>query len=129
LEEALASYEAALEYERRRPNYHTHAYVDFVHLVVEAAIESKYAAALTILDVHTDLAVFPIDVYRANGLRAQLLDRLGKTQEARGAARTAIEAAARTQSGFSYHQTLGLVQTVDSEFHRRVSALAADTNS
>jgi hypothetical protein len=68
--------------------------------------------------------MFPVDRYRANGARALLLQEFGQLDEARIAAGLAIAAARETQSGFRYHQHLGLVRDTDDTFAERIAALA-----
>jgi len=121
---ALSSYEDALERESQLPSYKTRAHLDFVRLVVEASIESKYARALEVLDTHRDRLMFPIDRYQADGARALLLHHFGRKQEAQAAAASAMAAAQETKSGFRYHQKLGLVRALDDNFAARVAALA-----
>lgn len=122
---ALASYEAALERERQRPSLKTQAYLDFPCLVIEAKIEPMYARALDVLTANQDRPMFPVDRFRAHGARALLLHHFDRKEEARADATLALAAAQETQSGFRYHQNLGLVRSANDEFATRVAALAA----
>jgi tetratricopeptide (TPR) repeat protein len=121
---ALSSYEAALDRECQLPSYKTQAYLDYACLVVECSMVSLYGRALEILEVHRDRPRFPIERYRAFGARALILSHLGREREARAAAESATTAAQETQSGFRYHQKLGLVQGPNDDFAKRVAALA-----
>lgn len=123
VEGAFLSYEAALEREGLMPNLLTDAYLEFSCLVVEERVVLMYARALEVLETHRDRPVFPIDLYRAFGARAIILDYLGRKQEAGTAARKAIEASKATQSGFRFHQLLGLVRKTEDDFGKRVAAL------
>jgi tetratricopeptide (TPR) repeat protein len=124
MEGAIASYEAALEREGVYPSLKTQAYLDFVCLVVNRQIEPLYYRALEVLDSHSDRPIFSSDRYRANGACAILLRHFGQTREAREAANLAMAAARETQSGFRYHQKVGLVKHIDDAFGNRVAALA-----
>ncbi|BBE34826.1 hypothetical protein [Sphingosinicella microcystinivorans] len=121
---AFASYEAALERERRRPNSTTQAYLDFPCLVLETKRVSLYARALEVLNTHSDRSVFPIDRFRLHGAQALLLHHFDRKDEARAEAELAMAAAQETKSGFRHHPNLGLVQSADDEFSIQVAALA-----
>ncbi len=125
VEGALSSYEAALVQEDLRPSVKTQAYLEFACLVVETPVAPLYRRALEILESHCDRPMFPVDRYRANGARALLLQHFGHIQEARDAANAAMAAARETQSGFPYHQNLGLVKGTEDAFAKRVAELAA----
>lgn len=123
-EGALASLEAALEREQAYPNLKTQAYLDFACLIEDARLERMYARGVEVLDANNASPMFPVDRYRANGARALLFQALGRGEEARAAARAALAAAGDVQSGFRYHQKLGLVKDADDDFGKRVAALA-----
>ena len=124
VEGALASYESALQREQQHPNLKTQAYLDFACLVADARLERMYARGVEVLDAHHTRPMFPVDRYRASGARALLLHALGHEEEARAAAVIAVAAANEVQSGFRYHQQLGLVKDADDDFGKRVAALA-----
>lgn len=124
LDGAISAYEAALERERLYPSLKTQAYLDFVCLVANRQIKPLYSRALDVLDSHKDRPIFPIDRYRANGARAILLQHFGLTREAREAANLAMAATRETQSGFRYHQKVGIVKHTDDAFGNRVARLA-----
>jgi tetratricopeptide (TPR) repeat protein len=124
VEGAVTSYEAALERERVYPSLKTQAYLDFACLVVEARILHFYSRALEVLESHRDRPMFPVDRCRANGARALLLQHSGRTREARDAANLAMAAASETQSGFRYHQQLGLVNDTENALAKQIAALA-----
>jgi len=122
---ALSSYEAALERERQFPSLETQAYLDFPCLVVEAEIVPMYARALDTLQAYQDRPMFPVERYRAHGARALLLHHFGRKQEAKAEAALAMAATHEAQSGFRYHQHIGLVRGTNDGFAKRVAALAA----
>jgi tetratricopeptide (TPR) repeat protein len=123
-EEALLSYEAALERQRQHPLVGSNALLGYVGLIVEAKIDRMFDRALKLLDEHGNTWVFPVERYRANGARALLLDHFGRHKEAQVAATSAMTAAAETESGFQYHQDVGLVPASEDTFRIRVTALA-----
>jgi tetratricopeptide (TPR) repeat protein len=120
---ALFSYEEALMREREFPNLKTHAYLDYACLVTNTRATRLYVQAMEVLDAHRERLMFPVDRYRANGARAILLQELGMTDEARSFANQAMAAAREVESGFRYHQHLGLVKGTGDEFGRRIAAL------
>jgi len=124
LEGALQAYEAAIEREKSHPNLITQAYLDFACLIADTNFDSLYYRALEVLDTHRTRPMFPVDRYRASGARALLLHSLGLEEEARSDATLAMTAASEIESGFRYHQQLGLVKDVDDDFGRRVAILA-----
>lgn len=121
---ALISYEAALECERKNPNYRTQASLDYVCLIVNAYYECKYQRAFELLSSGHMSTSFPVERYRANGAMALLLYAFGREEDAKAAAVSALAAADEVQSGFRHHQQLGLVTDLEDEFGQRVQALA-----
>ncbi len=126
LDGAVAAYEAALELERGRRSTRTQVYLDYPALVVSRRLDHLIARALQILQEHNDRPVFPVERFRAAGLRAVLLERSGQSGAARVFAKLAMDAAAETQSGFRYHQGLGLVSAAERDLVEHVAQLLAD---
>jgi len=62
--------------------------------------------------------------YRAAGAAAFLAESLGHLDDARAFATQALSAAARIESPFRYHRTLGLVDASDEDVQRRLWHLA-----
>jgi tetratricopeptide (TPR) repeat protein len=124
IDAALSAYDEALERERQFPNYKTHAYLNFVLLVLDARKLDLYPKALEVLDEFRDRPLFPVDRYKAHGARALILQELGRAAEARSSGTLALAAAAESRSGFRYHQNLGLVGTIEDEFGARIAAVA-----
>jgi len=124
LDAALNSYEAALERERVYPQLQTRAYLDFPLLIVMRQLSELYSRAMEILDATQSRLMFPIDRYHAHGIRALILDEWGKREEAKNNAALALAAASETQSGFRYHQGVGLVPTASNDLAYRLEAIA-----
>jgi tetratricopeptide (TPR) repeat protein len=127
LEEAVSSYEAALQREREFPNLRTSASTDFACLVVNERLTPLYARALEVLDERPEEPLLPLERYRKNGARALLLLNLGQDDEAARFAAVAVEAAREAHSGLRYHPDLGLVADTNDEFGKRVAALARES--
>ena len=123
--EALASYEAALEVEERRPSYLTRAYLDYPFLVATQGITTLYERALGLLERNRGRLTFPVDYFQWNASHALILSAVGMAKEARFYARSAIEAAEKDHSGFYHHANLGLVSDSYSQIPRRMAELAA----
>ena len=121
---ALESFEAALSQERLRPNLLTYAYLDLPYLIATQRLSKRYAQALEILDAGQNRLTFPVDRYLWNGARALILQDQARLSEARLHAQIALEAASETQSGFRYHQQLGLVGNADDQFGDRLNVIA-----
>jgi tetratricopeptide (TPR) repeat protein len=124
LDAAIASYEAALERERVYPQLQTQAHLNFPLLIVMRRLPELYSRALAILDATQSRLMFPIDRYLAHGTRALILDEWGNREEARESAALALAAASETQSGFRYHQDIGLVPTANDDLASRLEAIA-----
>lgn len=122
---AIGSYEDALERERLDPHLLTYAYLDLPLLIVKLRLSHLYSRALQILDTHLSRVMFPMDRYVANGARALILQEQGDETGAGLCAERALAAASEVQSGFRYHQDVGLVGDIDDDFGRRLQTLVA----
>ena len=107
--EAIVAYRAALSRELEFPNLLTQAYIDLPYLVAEQCVEPEYARALEVLDKHKTRLMFWLDHFKWNAAKAFILQALGKSTEAQAFASAALSAAAKEESGFQWHQTVGLV--------------------
>jgi tetratricopeptide (TPR) repeat protein len=123
LDAAVASYEAALERERTYPKSQTEAYLKYSLLIVTRRLSALYSRAMEVLDEKQSSLMFPVDRYRAHGIRALILDEWGKGDEAKRIAALALAAASETQSGFRHHQHVGLVPTTADDFAHRLEAI------
>ena len=125
---AITSFESALAREKAYPYLFTYAYLEFPCLIAIQCLADRYAQVLEVLDANESRLAFPRDRYLWSGSRALILHALGKVPEARTCAQAALAAASETQSGFRYHQQVGLVQTADDEFGDRLNAIARPPN-
>ena len=124
VEPALTAFENALEAERKFPNFKTHAYLDFVVLIAMAQLKDRYEAALRILEENAVGQIFAVAQFEARGAQALILADMGRRQEGRKAAVAALEVAAKTHSGLRYHPQVGLVESIDTPFGRRIAQVA-----
>jgi tetratricopeptide (TPR) repeat protein len=120
MEEAIASYEAALAREAARPTARTDVSVAYPYLVATRGLRPHFARALEVLKAHSDDVAFPVNRFRWHAARALILAEVGSAEEARSAAKLALEAAAEPKSEFRYHQKLGLVSDKHSDVIRRL---------
>jgi tetratricopeptide (TPR) repeat protein len=120
---ALASYEQALAARRSFPQVSDDAYLGYVELVLALKRVRLYPAAQQILD-EFPVGPFPIQIFRDAGLRALLAAARGEIIDARKWARTALEAAERSESPFRYHRRLCLVRDTDPLTMQQLKELA-----
>ena len=121
---ALASYEAALAARRAFPQVSDDAYLGYVELILGLKRLPQYAAAQNVLD-QFPVGPFPIQVFRDAAARALLAAARGDVSAARNWARTALEAADRSESPFRYHRRLGVVTGADPLVVQQLKTLAA----
>jgi len=107
--EAIQSYEAALRREADFPQLKTRAFLELPYLIALRKIASHYDRALEILNERKADLFFPVDHFMWHTSRALIVSAKGHLGEARKHARAAFEAAAKDQSGFRFHPTIGLV--------------------
>lgn len=126
IDEALAAYKDALEWEEAHPNYISAARMQFPKLVAEARRRDLYALALNVLTER-----FRIDEHRFhdlryfwNGANAVIASDLGRMAEAREFAERALRASNETRPPFPRHPTIGLVKQTDDDFGQRIKRIA-----
>ena len=122
--EALDGYHAFLEAMRAFPSVRT-SVTTFARFVLSREVASEYESALAVLDEFTGSMVFPVQEYEEAAAKAFLEGRLGRSAKAREHARQALAAAARTDSGFRYHKTLGLVGDAHEDERAKLMLLAS----
>jgi tetratricopeptide (TPR) repeat protein len=122
-EAALASYEQALAARRSFPKVSDDAYLAYAELVLALKRNRLYASAQATLD-EFPVGPFPIQIFRDAAARALLADARGENSNATRWARTALEAAARSESPFRFHRRLGLVRDADPLTIQQLEALA-----
>ena len=123
-EEALEAYRCAFEAQRREPNWRNSAYLGFGELVIALRRRELMHEASAVLDEFGGDEVFPIDRYRAGAIRALIAEEQGSQATAREWARSALTAAAATESPFRRHRKLGLVRSIEPEVFEHLKRLA-----
>jgi tetratricopeptide (TPR) repeat protein len=128
-EEAVEAFRAAFGAMRRRPNVRPSTAAEFGVFVVARRLEPLYDEALAMLDEFEGTDIFPVEVYRRQGVRAILNARRGRLAVALPAAKSALDAVLQQKSGARYHSGLGLVKDLTSAFHRELLAIATVGNA
>ncbi|MEM6538573.1 MAG: hypothetical protein AAF668_12700 [Pseudomonadota bacterium] len=129
IDEAVEAYEAALRREEVFPNLKTNTCIELPFLIADRNLTSKFDRALEILATHQNdpVLAFPLARYMWHASKAVLLKR-SNVELAREHAREALDAMGERESGFRYHQNLGLVETkiTKTTVHSLVLALGAN---
>jgi hypothetical protein len=84
LEDAIASYEAALAREAAFPKLQTQAYHDLPYRIAAYGIRAHYGKALELLQNHEARLMFPVDRFRWHAARALIAADLKEAETARG---------------------------------------------
>jgi tetratricopeptide (TPR) repeat protein len=119
-DEALESYERALECETAIPNITTQACLEFPLLIGWKGYTKKYNRALEVLDDYQDKPIFPREHFYWHAARALILGDRGDLRAAMDQAQLALDWAAREYSGFWKHPKLGLVGGQDRKLIRKL---------
>jgi tetratricopeptide (TPR) repeat protein len=109
VDEAIASYEAALAREARFPNPLTDAYVALPYLIATRGIRERYGQALQLLKAHESRLAFPVDRFRWHAVRALVAADSSRPEIATKHAVRALAEVADGHSPFRGHPSLGLV--------------------
>ena len=107
------------------PNLQTEAYIAFPYVVATLGIEEQYTRALELLLKHKSRLTFPVDHFRWHTARALIAAAGLDAKTAAVHSQQALEAGAREQSGFRYHQSVGLVTKQYAEVVKQLEALRA----
>lgn len=102
LETCIAAFKEVLGREREFPKHQTGVYLDYPYLVATQKIESEFSYALDVLNDHVDRLTFPLDYYKWHASKA-LISNDGFE------AKKALDVAEVKNSGFRFHQDVGLV--------------------
>jgi tetratricopeptide (TPR) repeat protein len=123
IEEAVASYEAALEREVAFPNLKTEAYLELPYVIATESLRARYDQALAILDEHKDRLTFPVEHFLWHALHALILADSGARAAAVPHAHQALALASVDHCGLRYHPAVGLVRSKYEELVAKVAAL------
>ena len=122
----VATYKAILAREAEFPSRRTTAYVAFPYFVATKKIEKEYEYAVTVLDERKDDIAFPLDRFMWHASYALISSASGHEANAKDHALEALAAAEAKESGFRYHQNLGLVGKVHRPVVKDLIHLASD---
>lgn len=121
IEEAICSYEKALEREKIFANLLTEAYIEYPFFVAINNLSIYYDRVLEILKDSNDRLSFAVDYFRYHSSLAIILKSNGYLDEARDNAKEAIMYSEKDHSGFSYHKNIGLV---DKEYKKAIKKIS-----
>ena len=124
IENAIAAFEMALQREAAFPQLLTTAYLDLPLLIATAAVSSRYAQALDLLEKHKLRVTFPVDHFLWHTAQALILSAKGNAVVAANHARHAMQSAASKDSGLRYHPDVGLVGVRFDDLLRRLATLS-----
>jgi tetratricopeptide (TPR) repeat protein len=127
-EKAIESYEAALAFEGRKPNFRTQAYIDLPFVIASQSITARYEQALDLLQRHKSRLTFPVDVFRWDAAYALIASQVDLPDVAQSHAQSALDAAGKEHSGFRFHPTIGLVTQEYDELCQKLSAIAGSAS-
>lgn len=109
IENAIRSYSRALERESAFPKLKTDAYILYPLVIVENKLIDLYQSANEVLDEHQERLMFPVDHFCWHAAKAIIAAKSGNSVLANNHAGLAFDAAQIKNSGFCFHQNLGLV--------------------
>ena len=123
--EAIASFQASLDAQAKRPNMQTTVALEFSWYIATRRLFDLYDEAQSLIHQYElgDGIRFPNERFRCAAVLALIADDRGQTDEARAFAAIAHDAAKATHSGFRYHPTLGLVKEMPNEVAARLAAI------
>ena len=122
---AIQSYRSALSQQRTYPNVQTNSHISLAVLVAKQRRRADYDEALQALNEWGRLGEFPVMDFYLCAARAMICADTEQRDDAITWARRALEAAAKTHSGYRYHTTLGLVGDQHAELVDRMRGIAA----
>lgn len=126
LDPAVSAFKQALLREEEFPNVTSNTRLDFPRLVALRRIREEYDYALDILNSRfkpQELAM-PVNRYIDQGVRALIAHDLGDRDRAREFACAALDAASDRTSVFAKHPGIGLVESTNTDFGRRIKRIA-----
>ena len=122
----VGTYKEILAREAEFPNHKTTANVDFPYFVATQKIEKEYEYAVSVLNERGDDVTFPLDRFKWQASYALISNIRGHRIAAKDHAIRAVAAAKAKESGFRYHQNLGLVGKKHKPVVKTLVRLAAD---
>ncbi len=123
VDEAQEAWQQAINSRRAFPNVDCNVHTSYGLFVLRHGLEARYEEALAVLEEFTHAMPMPILIYEYSLAKALLLKRLGRVNEARLSARSAVQAVTRTESDFRYHRLIGLVARTEPGLHEELESL------
>jgi tetratricopeptide (TPR) repeat protein len=127
-EGALIYYDRAIKQMRIAPNNQTWAWLEFAWVVATKGLTNHFKSALDLLDEFgSSRQPFPVVAFRICGSRALIQSACGLTDSAKAAARTALDAADKAESGLRYHPKVGVVGSSYDDIRARLAAIVLNS--
>jgi tetratricopeptide (TPR) repeat protein len=124
VDEAVQSFQQALEQERKYPLMITTAWSDFCLLVATQGLQGHFEEALKVLAERRSQLVFPLDRFQWLAAHALIRAAQGDREAAKEHAIQALNVAQAEHSGFRYHPRIGLVGAEEENLREKMLALA-----
>ena len=124
VESAIDEMRNALQSEREYPNTKTNVWLEFGWTAIIYQLSYLYDETVEILDEFNSDLMFPIDKYRWNAIQAIIENEKANKIAAKKFALSALEASSLSNSGFRYHQKVGLVQNMNEKTHSKLIEIA-----
>lgn len=124
IEAAIVAYESSLTRQAEFPKLRTQSYLWLPLLIATRSLKLRYEQAMSVLEANQGRVMFPVDQFYWNAARALILNDCGDALEARQAATTALDAAAKVHSGLDKQPKLGLVGDRQEDLLGKVTAIA-----
>jgi len=109
IDDAITSYESALQREAEFPQLQTQAYIELPFLIATRSLHEKFDRAVQVLLEHEARLMFPIDRFMWHAAMALIATTRGDRVSASEHGSRALTEARQRRSGFRFHPTIGLV--------------------
>ena len=109
IDDAIISYERALDREKEFPNVKSRAYIDLPFLIATNGLRERFDRAVQILRDNQSQLTFPVDRFMWHAALALIAKSRGDSASASEHASLALIEAGQEHSGFRFHPTIGLV--------------------
>jgi tetratricopeptide (TPR) repeat protein len=123
---SVEAYKAGIAWNTEHPNIQPGFELQLAYLVGTRNLSSFYDLALTLLESMEETGTFPLETFKRHAAAALVYQDVGEEQLARSHAAKAVAAAEIRESGFQYHQDIGLVSEAHKSVVRRVRKLATN---
>jgi len=109
IDDAITSYERALDREVAFPNLKTQAYIELPFLIATRHLRERFERTAQVLQDHQCRLAFPVDRFMWHAALALIAESRGDNSSASEHASCALTEARQHHSGFRFHPTVGLV--------------------